>query len=137
MSGWSRRRALARRPRARGVWFATGTGLVVAVVLFLVAFLPLVGLLAGITAGTAGLVPFPAGSVIAVTVLGGVIVLALLVLAVTRRHATPAWLASALAMIVTVGVVVFPVVAVAIGSADRAADFWPTVADIWQRITGG
>lgn len=137
MTRWSRGRALSRRSRARGVWVATGVGLVVAVVLFLVAYLPLVGLLAGVTASTAGLVPFPAGSVIAVTVLGGIIVLGLLVVAVTRRHATPAWLASVLAMVVTVGVVVFPVIAVAIGSADRAADFWPTVADIWQRITGG
>jgi hypothetical protein len=143
MSTWSRRRAWGGRrrfdgtpTRARGVWIATGVGVVVVVLLFVLAFLPLVGLLGGVTATTAGLVPFPVGSVIAVTVLGGLITLGLLVLTVTRRHAVPAWIAAVLAMLVTLGVVVYPVVAVAIGSADRAADVWPTIMDIWQRIVG-
>lgn len=100
------------------------------------AFLPLVGFLSGITGTTAGLVPFPFLRVTFVTLVGAVVVLAFLLLAVTRRHGATAWTGVVLALLVTVGVTVFPLVAVAIGSADRAGDVWPVISGLWTRFVG-
>lgn len=140
MTTWSGRRGRRfgreRPPRARGVWIATVVGLVVVLLLFVGAFLPLTGFLAGITATTAGLVPFPFVRVTLVTILGGIVVLALLVLAVTRRRSVAAWVPVVLAVLVAVAVTAYPLVTVAIGSADRAGDVWPIITDLVRRITG-
>ena len=131
-----RRQVAAARPRPRGVRVASGVGLVAVLLLVFGAFLPLVGFLAGITGTTAGLVPFPFVRVGLVTLVGVVAVLALLLLAVTRRHGGTAWTAVVLALLVALGVTLFPLVAVAIGSADRVGDVWPVVAAIWSRFVG-
>ncbi|WP_420365985.1 MFS transporter permease [Curtobacterium sp. L3-7] len=140
MTVWSgrsgRRFGRERPPRARGVWIATVVGVVLVLLLFFGAFLPLTGFLAGVTATTAGLVPFPVIRVTLVTVLGGVVVLALLILAVTRRRSVAAWVPVVLAVIVTLAVTAYPLVTVAIGSADRASDVWPIITDLVRRITG-
>jgi len=140
VSAWAerriRRQVAASRPRSRSVWVASGIGLVAVLLLAFGAFLPLVGFLAGITGTTAGLVPFPFLRVTLVTLVGAVVVLALLLLAVTRRHGATAWTAVVLALLVTVGVTVFPLVAVAIGSADRAGDVWPVISGLWTRFVG-
>ncbi|OIH92305.1 MFS transporter permease [Curtobacterium sp. MCBA15_001] len=140
MTTWSGRRGRRfgreRPPRARGVWIATVVGLVVVLLLFVGAFLPLTGFLAGVTATTAGLVPFPFVRVTLVTILGGIVVLALLVLAVTRRRSVAAWVPVVLAVLVTLAVTAYPLVTVAIGSADRAGDVWPIITDLVRRITG-
>jgi hypothetical protein len=140
MTVWSgrsgRRFGRERPPRARGVWIATVVGVVLVLLLFFGAFLPLTGFLAGVTATTAGLVPFPVIRVTLVTVLGGVVVLALLILAVTRRRSVAAWVPVGLAVIVTLAVTAYPLVTVAIGSADRAGDVWPIITDLVRRITG-
>jgi hypothetical protein len=139
-SAWAerriRRQTAASRPRPRGVWIATVVGVLAVLVLAFGAFLPLVGFLAGITGTTAGLVPFPFVRVTLVTLLGAVVVLAFLLLAATRRHTTTSWTAVVLALLVTVGVTVFPLVVVAIGSADRAGDVWPVVSGLWSRFVG-
>lgn len=140
MTVWSgrsgRRFGRERPPRARGVWIATVVGVVLVLLLFFGAFLPLTGFLAGVTATTAGLVPFPVIRVTLVTVLGGVVVLALLILAVTRRRSVAAWVPVVLAVIVTLAVTAYPLVTVAISSADRASDVWPIITDLVRRITG-
>lgn len=135
-TAWSGgRRPRARRPRPRGVWIASGIGIVLVTGVLFGAFLPLVGFLGGVTATTAGLVPFPFVRVTVVALLGAVVVLALLALAVTRRHTTTATIAVVLAVLVSVVVTVVPVVLVAVGSADRAGDVWPIVTELWQRFT--
>lgn len=135
-TAWSGgRRPRARRPRPRGVWIASGIGIVLVAGVLFGAFLPLVGFLGGVTATTAGLVPFPFVRVTVVALLGAVVVLALLALAVTRRHTTTATIAVVLAVLVSVVVTVVPVVLVAVGSADRAGDVWPIVTELWQRFT--
>lgn len=131
-----RRRIAASRPRPRGVWVAAAVGAVVVVLLAVAAFLPLVGFLAGVTATTAGLVPFPFLRVTLVALLGGVVVLALLLLAVTRRHSATAWTAVVPAVLVALAVTAFPLVAVAVGSADRAGDAWPVLVELWSRFAG-
>ncbi|MFJ3384649.1 MULTISPECIES: MFS transporter permease [unclassified Curtobacterium] len=140
MTVWSgrggRRFARERPPRARGVWVATVVGVLVVVLVFVAGFLPLVGFLGGVTATTAGLVPFPVVRVTLVTVLGGIVVLALLILAVTRRRTVAAWVPVVLAVVVTLAVTVYPLVTVAIGSADRAGDVGPIITDLLRRITG-
>lgn len=134
---WSgNRRTRVRRPRPRGVWIASGIGIVLVVGTALGAFLPLVGFLGGVTATTAGLVPFPFVRVTVAALLGGVVVLALLALAITRRHTATATMAVVLAVLVSLAVTVLPVVLVAVGSADRAGDVWPIVTQLWQRFTG-
>lgn len=118
------------------MWIASGIGVVLVLGTLLGAYLPLVGFLGGVTATTAGLVPFPFVRVAVVTVLGALVVLALLVLAATRRHTTTAVIAVVLAVLVSAGVTAFPVVLVAVGSADRAGDVWPIVTELWDRFTG-
>jgi hypothetical protein len=140
MTAWSgrsgRRFGRERPPRARGVWIATAVGVLVVLLVFTGGFLPLVGFLGGVTATTAGLVPFPFVRVTLVTILGGLVVLGLLVLAVTRRRAVAAWVPVVLAVLVTVAVTVYPLVTVAVGSADRAGDVWPIITDLVRRVTG-
>lgn len=140
MTAWSgrsgRRFGRERPPRDRGVWIATVVGVLVVLLVFTAGFLPLVGFLGGVTATTAGLVPFPFVRVTLVTVLGGLVVLGLLVLAVTRRRTVAAWVPVVLAVLVTIAVTVYPLVAVAVGSADRAGDVWPIITDLVRRVTG-
>jgi hypothetical protein len=140
MTAWSgrsgRRFGRERPPRARGVWIATVVGVLVVLLVFTAGFLPLVGFLGGVTATTAGLVPFPVIRVTLVTVLGGLVVLGLLVLAVTRRRTVAAWIPVVLAVLVTIAVTVYPLVTVAVGSADRAGDVWPIITDLVRRVTG-
>ncbi|MFJ4037414.1 MFS transporter permease [Microbacterium sp. NPDC090007] len=133
------RTTIARRSpvRSRHGATAAATGAVVVVLVALGLFLPLVGLLVGVTASTAGLVSFPGLSVTAVTLVGAVVVLALLLVALTRRRAAAAWTAAGCAVLAALGVTVFPVIAVAAGSAERVGDVAPLLIDIWQRITGG
>lgn len=136
-SSWTGRRGTTlRRPRPRGVWITAGIGTVLVLAVALGAFLPLVGFLGGVTATTAGLVPFPFLRVTLVTLVGLVVVLALLVLAATRRHTVTAVLAVVLAVLVSLAVTAYPVVTVALASADRAGDVWPIITDLWQRFTG-
>jgi hypothetical protein len=136
-TAWSgNRRTKLRRPRPRGVWIAGGIGVVLVLGTLLGAFLPLVGFLGGVTASTAGLVPFPFVRVTIVALLGAVVVLGLLLLAFTRRHTTTATIAVVLAVLVSIAVTAVPIVLVAVGSADRAGDVWPIVTELWNRFTG-
>ncbi len=127
--------AVARRPR--GVYIATGVGAGLVAIIALALYLPLVGFLAATTASTAGLVPFPVGSVTGVTLLGVVLVVGALFLAVTRRRAWLSWTLAVIAVLIAFAVTVFPLIAVAVGSADRASDIVPLLIDLWQRVTGG
>ncbi|MDF2509765.1 MAG: permease of the major facilitator superfamily [Microbacterium sp.] len=123
--------------RTRGVFIATGVGVGIVVLIALGLFLPLVGFLAGATASTAGLIPFPALSVTLVTLVGIVIVAGLLLLALTRRRAGVAIVWVVLAVLIALAVTVFPLVAVASGSAERASDVAPLIGELWGRLTGG
>lgn len=127
-------RVFVRRPR--GVYIATGVGAVVVVLIAVGLFLPLAGFLAATTASTAGLVPFPVLSVTGVTLLGIVLVAGALLLALTRRRPAAAGVWSVLAVLIALAVTVFPLVAVAVGSADRAADIGPIISDLWGRLSG-
>lgn len=136
---WSGRRGRVSRPprpRPRGVWITSGIGIVLVLAIALGAYLPLVGFLGGVTATTAGLVPFPFLRVTLVTLLGVVVVLALVVLGLTRRHTVTTVFAVVLAVLVSLAVTAYPVVTVAIASTDRAGDVWPIVTELWQRFTG-
>ncbi|WP_259346106.1 MFS transporter permease [Curtobacterium sp. ME26] len=136
MTAWAGRRGPSRRPRPRGVWVASGTGIVLVLVVALGAYLPLVGFLGGVTATTAGLVPFPVVRITLVTLLGVVVVVALLLLAITRRHTATSVVAVVVAVLVSLAVTAYPVVTIAVASADRAGDVWPVVTELWQRFTG-
>lgn len=136
-TAWTGRRGTAaRRPRPRGVWITSGIGIVLVLALTLGAYLPLVGFLGGVTATTAGLVPFPFIRITLVTLLGVVVVLGLLLWALTRRHTVTSVVAVVLAVLVSLAVTAYPVVTIAIASADRAGDVWPIVTELWQRFTG-
>jgi hypothetical protein len=136
-TAWAHRRLRrSARPRPRGVWIASAVGALAVLVLAVGAWLPLVGFLAGVTATTAGLVPFPAVRVGLVTVLGVGVVLGFLALAVTRRHTATAVTAVVFALLVAVAVTVYPVVTVAVASADRAGDVWPIITGLVSRATG-
>ncbi|KTS07022.1 hypothetical protein [Microbacterium testaceum] len=123
--------------RTRGVFIATGVGAGIVVLIALGLFLPLLGFLAGATASTAGLIPFPTLSVTLVTLVGVVIVAGLLLLALTRRRTGVAIVWVVLAVLVALAVTVFPLVAMASGSAERASDIAPLIGELWGRLTGG
>lgn len=129
--------APGRLVRSRQSLIAAVTGTAVVVLVALGLFLPLAGLLIGVTASSAGLVPFPGLSVTAVTLVGIVVVAALLLFAVTRHRPASAWAAAVFAVLVSLAVTAFPVIAVAAGSAERVSDVGPLVVDLWQRFTGG
>lgn len=124
----------ARHPR--GVLVTAGIGTVLVVVIAAGLFLPLVGFLAGATASTVGLVPFPAASVTLVTLAGVVVCAGLLLAALTRRRTATAIVWTVLAVMVALAVTAFPLVAVVTGSAERASDLAPIVGDLWGRLTG-
>lgn len=128
--------APGRLVRSRQSLIAAVTGTAVVVLVALGLFLPLAGLLIGVTASSAGLVPFPGLSVTAVTLVGIVVVAALLLFAVTRRRPASAWAAAVFAVLVSLAVTAFPVIAVAAGSAERVSDVGPLLVDLWQRFTG-
>lgn len=128
--------APGRLVRSRQSLIAAVTGTAVVVLVALGLFLPLAGLLIGVTASSAGLVPFPGLSVTAVTLVGIVVVAALLLFAVTRRRPASAWAAAVFAVLVSLAVTAFPVIAVTAGSAERVSDVGPLLVDLWQRFTG-
>lgn len=47
------------------------------------------------------------------------------------------WTLAIIAVLVALTVTVCPLVAVAVGSADRASDIAPLLTDLWQRVAGG
>ena len=128
------RATTARRPR--GVLVTTGIGVVLVVLVAAGLFLPLVGFLAGATASTVGLVPFPGLSVTLVSLLGVVVCAGLLFAALTRRRTATAIAWTVLAVVVALAVTAFPLIAVVTGSADRASDLAPIIGDLWGRLTG-
>ena len=128
------RATTARRPR--GVLVTTGIGVVLVVLVAAGLFLPLVGFLAGATASTVGLVPFPGLSVTLVSLLGVVVCAGLLFAALTRRRTATAIAWTVLAVVVALAVTAFPLIAVVTGSADRPSDLAPIIGDLWGRLTG-
>ncbi|MFJ4158993.1 MFS transporter permease [Microbacterium testaceum] len=113
---------------------AVGAGVVALIALAL--YLPLIGFLGGATASTAGIVPFPALSVLAVTVIGTVVIAGLLALAITRRRAPAAWTLAVMGVLAALAVTAFPLVAVVLGSAQRVGEIGPVVAILWQQVSG-
>ena len=113
---------------------AVGAGAVAIIALAL--YLPLVGFLGGATASTAGIVPFPALSVLAVTVVGAVVIAGLLALAITRPRAPAAWTLAVISVLVALAVTAFPLVAVVLGSAQRVGEIGPVVVILWEQVSG-
>ncbi len=113
---------------------AVGAGAVAIIALAL--YLPLVGFLGGATASTADIVPFPALSVLAVTVVGAVVIAGLLALAITRHRAPAAWTLAVISVLVALAVTAFPLVAVVLGSAQRVGEIGPVVAILWEQVSG-
>ena len=128
------RATTARRPR--GVLVTTGIGVVLVVLVAAGLFLPLVGFLAGATASTVGLVPFPGLSVTLVSLLGAAVGAGLLFAALTRRRTATAIAWTVLAVVVALAGTAVPLIAVVTGSADRASDLAPIIGDLWGRLTG-
>ncbi|SDO47113.1 hypothetical protein SAMN04487848_1050 [Microbacterium sp. ru370.1] len=118
------------RSRRSAAAALTGGGVIALIVLL--GFLPL----AGATATTAGLVPFPAVSVSAVTLLGLLVIVALLAASATRRRAVVAWTLAATAVVVAIVATAFPLIAVVAGSADRVGDLGSVIEHLLQRFGG-
>lgn len=131
------RASSSRMPvRSRYSLTAAAIGAVVIAGGTLLVFLPTVGFLAGATASTAGLIPFPAVSVTFVALAGAVVVLALLVAAASRRRPVAAWVLVVIALIAALAVTAYPIVAVVTGSAERVGDIGPVVDELVRRVGG-
>ena len=124
------------RPRPRGVLIAAAVGALLVTLVAAALYAPIVAFLAGVAATTAGVVPFPALTVVGATALGAVVVLVLLVLAITRRRTPTAWVLAVCAVLVALALAVVPPVVVVTASAERASEVGPLIADLWSRWTG-
>lgn len=123
-------------PRSRHSLIAAVIGAAVIAGGTLLIFLPTIGFLAGATASTAGLIPFPAVSVTLVALTGGVVVVALLLAAAAQRRPAAAWALVVLAMVASLLVTAFPVIAVVVGSAERVGDVGPVIGELARRVGG-
>lgn len=125
--------SLRRRPRA--VWAALATGVVVAALVVLGVLLPILTLIGAADGATAGALDVPVGGIVAAIAIGYVLALLLLLLITRVRNGALAWVLAVAAVISTLLVSLWPLVAVAIAGVDQAQDIIPFIQDLIERVT--
>jgi uncharacterized membrane protein len=126
-----------RRPRPRAVWAALVTSVVLCVLIVVGVLLPVLTLIGAADGGTAGALDVPVGSIAAAIAIGCVLALALLLLVVRVRTGALAWVLGVAAVISTLVVSLWPLVAVAIAGVDQVQDLIPFIQDLIARFWPG
>jgi uncharacterized membrane protein len=126
-----------RRPRSRAVWAALVTSVVLCVLIVVGVLLPVLTLIGAADGGTAGALDVPVGSIAAAIAIGCVLALALLLLVVRVRTGALAWVLGVAAVISTLVVSLWPLVAVAIAGVDQVQDLIPFIQDLIARFWPG
>jgi uncharacterized membrane protein len=126
-----------RRPRPRAVWAALVTSVVLCVLIVLGVLLPVLTLIGAADGGTAGALDVPVGSIAAAIAIGYVLALVLLLLVVRVRNGALAWVLGVAAVISTLVVSPWPLVAVAIAGVDQVQDLIPFIQDLIARFWPG
>jgi uncharacterized membrane protein len=126
-----------RRPRPRAVWAALVTSVVLCVLIVVGVLLPVLTLIGAADGGTAGALDVPVGSIAAAIAIGSVLALVLLLLVVRVRTGALAWVLGVAAVISTLVVSLWPLVAVAIAGVDQVQDLIPFIQDLIARFWPG
>jgi hypothetical protein len=126
-----------RRPRPRAVWAALVTSAVLCVLIVVGVLLPVLTLIGAADGGTAGALDVPVGSIVAAIAIGYVLALVLLLLIVKVRNGALAWVLGVAAVISTLVVSLWPLVAVAIAGVDQVQDLIPFIQDLITRFWPG
>ncbi len=126
-----------RRPRPRAVWAALVTSVVLCLLIVVGVLLPVLTLIGAADGGTAGALDVPVGSIAAAVAIGYVLALLLLLLIVKVRNGALAWVLGVAAVISTLVVSLWPLVAVAIAGVDQVQDVIPFIQDLVARFWPG
>jgi hypothetical protein len=126
----------ARRPRPTAVWAALITGVVLCVSVVVFVLLPVLGLIGAADGSTVGALNVPVGSIAAALIIGLGLALVLLALIFATRNGAIAWVLSVAAVISTLSVSVWPLVATAFAAVGQAGDVIPFIQGLIERFAG-
>ncbi len=124
-----------RRARPRAVWAALVTSVVLCLLIVGGVFLPVLGLIGAADGGTAGALDVPVGSIAAAAAIGYLLALVLLALILVVRNGPLAWVLGVAAVVSTLLVSLWPLVATALAGVDQARDVWPFIQELLQRFS--
>lgn len=124
----------ARRPRPAAVWAALVTGVVLCVSTVVFVLLPVLGVIGAADGSTVGALDVPVGSIAAALVTGVGLALVLLALIVATRNGAVAWVLAVAAMISTLVVSVWPLVATAFAAVGQAGDVIPFIQGLIEQF---
>ncbi|WP_233568535.1 hypothetical protein [Frigoribacterium sp. PhB118] len=113
------------------------TSAVLCVLIVVGVLLPVLTLIGAADGGTAGALDVPVGSIVAAIAIGYVLALVLLLLIVKVRNGPLAWVLGVAAVISTLVVSLWPLVAVAIAGVDQVQDLIPFIQDLITRFWPG
>ena len=132
-----RRSAGARRPRPRAVWAALITSTIVCLVIVVGVLIPVLTLIGAADGGTAGALDVPVGGIVAAIAIGYILALVLLALIIKVRNGALAWILGVAAVVSTLLVSLWPLVAVAIAGVDQVQDVVPFIQDLIRQYFPG
>ncbi|NIJ05012.1 hypothetical protein [Frigoribacterium faeni] len=124
-----------RCARPRAVWAALVTSVVLCLLIVGGVFLPVLGLIGAADGGTAGALDVPVGSIAAAAAIGYLLALVLLALILVVRNGPLAWVLGVAAVVSTLLVSLWPLVATALAGVDQARDVWPFIQELLQRFS--
>lgn len=124
----------ARRPRPAAVWAALVTGAVLCVSTVVFVLLPVLGLIGAADGSTVGALDVPVGSIAAALVIGLGLALVWLALIVATRNGAVAWVLAVGAVISTVVVSLWPLVATAFAAVGQAGDVIPFIQGLIEQV---
>ena len=124
----------ARRPRPAAVWAALVTGAVLCVSSVVFVLLPVLGLIGAADGSTVGALDVPVGSIAVALVIGLGLALVLLALIVATRNGAVAWVLAVGAVISTLVVSLWPLVATAFAAVGQAGDVIPFIQGLIEQV---
>ncbi len=127
-------RTTDRRRHARGSLIAAAVSLIIVVAIVGAVLLPVLGLIAAADASSAGLLDVPMLAIAAGCLVALVLVVVALLLAVSRRSTTAAWVWGVVAMAAALAGSLHPLVAVGAASVEQASQIGPFIADLVARF---
>lgn len=123
-----------RRPRPAAVWAALVTGAVLCVSSVAFVLLPVLGLIGAADGSTVGALNVPVGSIAVALVIGLGLALVLLALIVATRNGAVAWVLAVAAVISTLVVSLWPLVATAFAAVGQAGEVIPFIQGLIERF---
>ncbi len=120
--------------RARGVLAAAVISLIAVALIATTVLLPIIGLIAGADASTAGLLDVPVLAIAAGCGAALLVVVIALLLSASRRSAGAAWVWGVVAMAAALAGSLHPLVAVGAASVEQASQIGPFIADLVARF---